>query len=52
MNETQETRTVELKPVLEWKDRGAASQLTRGSPIQYPWFEMSAPPYNRQCPIC
>ena len=37
---------------LEIKDMGAATAITRGSPLLYPWFEIGPPPYNHFCPIC
>jgi hypothetical protein len=33
-------------------DHGSVSQNTRATNIQYPWFEASAPPFNRICPVC
>ena len=35
------------------KEVAVASQATRGSAIQWPWLENSAPPFDRQyCPSC
>jgi hypothetical protein len=35
------------------KDMGSVSMITRGMILQYPWFENSAPPFDRTyCPTC
>jgi hypothetical protein len=35
------------------QDMGAASQVTRGMAIEWPWYENSAPPFNHTyCPTC
>jgi hypothetical protein len=31
---------------------GAVTKLTRGSAYLWPWYEPSAPPYDRICPVC
>jgi hypothetical protein len=40
------------RDLLEIKDVGAATAITRGSPELYPWYEIGPPPYNHYCPIC
>ena len=34
------------------KNVGKVGQLTRGSALQWPWFENSAPPFDRICEVC
>jgi hypothetical protein len=33
-------------------DLGSASKATHGDSHPWPWYEMSAPPFNHYCPIC
>jgi hypothetical protein len=33
------------------KDLGVASRLCRGNPFQWPFYEMSAPPFNHYDPF-
>jgi hypothetical protein len=33
-------------------DHGSVSQNTRATNLQFPWFEPSAPPFNRICEVC
>jgi hypothetical protein len=42
----------EQKPFVELKLLGRVSTETRGSNIQFPWFETSPPPYDRRCISC
>jgi hypothetical protein len=35
------------------KDMGAASKATKGSALDFPWYESSIPPFNHvYCPYC
>lgn len=42
----------EKSELLVLMDLGPASRITHGDPYQWPWYEMSLPPYNHFCPIC
>ena len=39
-------------PLFEVVALGQASKVTRGSPIQFPWFEAAPPPFDRWCETC
>jgi hypothetical protein len=36
----------------ELTDQGAATQRTRGTALEYPFYEFGIPPYNHVCPNC
>jgi hypothetical protein len=38
--------------VLVIQDAGAASKMTRGTAIEFPWLEIGPPPFNHWCPSC
>jgi hypothetical protein len=33
-------------------DLGSVTRNTHATNLQYPWFEPSAPPFNRICNVC
>ena len=37
---------------IEIVDQGAISEVTKGSPLDYPWVELGVPPYDHYCPFC
>jgi hypothetical protein len=37
---------------IEIIDHGKASEVTWGSPLDYPWYELGIPPYDHYCPFC
>jgi hypothetical protein len=42
----------EKKAPVVLNDCGAASVVTRGLFLLWPWFENSPPPFNHYCPVC
>jgi hypothetical protein len=54
MTRTQETdsRPQDRRDTFDIKDQGPISERTHGTPLDYPWYELGAPPYNHWCPDC
>lgn len=50
MNEAKQTP--ETKESLTPLDQGAASKVTHGDAVQWPFFEQGTPPFNHWCPDC
>ena len=42
----------EVSPVSLLEDCGSVTGATRGVITEWPWYEMSAPPFNHYCPVC
>jgi hypothetical protein len=37
---------------IEITDHGAISEVTQGSALDYPYYELGVPPYDHYCPVC
>ncbi len=48
MKNTQEGQ----ERAINLQDMGAASQVTRGDIIRWPWLENSPAPFNHVCVLC
>ena len=40
------------RDIIESAEKGRITELTRGSALEYPWYEIGPPPFNHICPIC
>jgi hypothetical protein len=48
----KDTRPKDRRDVWKIQDLGSISKLTRGTPLEFPFYEIGPPPFNHRCPGC